>query len=75
MKSGVAQPVECEEEPSARSERPVNPGNVDEERGGAPSIGRLMRNPSQYPIEYSHVRRQENTQNADSWKQEDRDES
>ena len=34
-----------------------------------------MRNPSQDPIQYSQVRRQENTQNADSWKQEERVES
>ena len=54
---------------------PVNPGNVEKKKGSAPSIRKLMRNPSQDPIEHSQVRRQENTQNADSWKQEDRLES
>ena len=44
----------------------VNPVNVEEEQGGAPSIRKLMRNPGQDPFEYSQVRRQENTQNADS---------
>ena len=34
-----------------------------------------MQNPCQDPIEYSQVRRQENSQNADAWKQADRDES
>ena len=34
-----------------------------------------MRNPSQDPIEYSQVTRQENTQRADFWRQGDRDES
>ena len=34
-----------------------------------------MQNPSQDPSEYSQVGLQENTQNADSWKQEDTCES
>ena len=45
---------------------PVNPVNVDEERGGHSSSRKPVRtNPSQDPIEYSQVRRQENTQLAD----------
>ena len=55
---------------------PMNPGNVDEERGGHSSSGKLVRtDQSQDPIEYSQVRRQKSTQHANSWKQEDRDES
>ena len=54
---------------------PVKLGNVEREQGGALGIRKLTRNPSQDPIEYSQVSRQENTQHADSWKQEDRDES
>ena len=55
---------------------PANLGNVDEERGGHSGSGKLVRtNPSQDPIEYSQERRQENTQNAEPWKQEDRVES
>ena len=39
---------------------PVNPVNVDEERGGLTGSGKPVRtNPSQDPIEYSQVRRQE----------------
>ena len=39
---------------------PVNPENVDEERGGRSSSGKPVRtNPSQDPIEYSQVRREE----------------
>ena len=37
---------------------PVNPGNVEKE---PPSIRKLMRNPSQDPIEYSQVRRQKHS--------------
>ena len=44
--------------------------NAEEEQGGDSSIRKLMRDPSRDPIE-SQVRRQENTQNADTWKQED----
>ena len=61
--SGVAQPVlSARKNPPQDLRDPVNPGNVDA-------------NPSQDPIEYSQVRRQENTQHADSLKQGDRDES
>ena len=34
-----------------------------------------MQNPSRDPVGYSQMRRQENIQNADSWKHEDRAES
>ena len=55
---------------------PVNPVNVQKEQAGAPNTRKLMRtDPSRDPIEFSQVRRQENTQHADSWKQEDRVES
>ena len=61
--------------PLSARKNPPNPGNVEKEQGGAPGIRKLMRNPSQDPIDFSQVRRQENTQTADSWKQEERVES
>ena len=69
-------PMRARKNPPQDLSDPVNPGNVDEERGGHSSSRKPVRtNPSQDPIEYSQVRRQENTQHADSWKQGDRDES
>ena len=60
---------------SARK-NPVNLVTVDEERGGHSGSGKQWRtDQSQDPIEYSQVRRQENTQHADSWRQGHRDES
>ena len=74
--SGVAHPVECEEEPFQDLSDSVKPENAEEEQGGVPiSIKKLKRITSRDPTEYSQVRRQENTRNADTWKQEDRDES
>ena len=56
-------PLSARKNPSARFEAiPSNSGNVEKEQGGDPSIRKLMRNPSQDPIAYSQVRREENTQ-------------
>ena len=71
----LPQPVECEEEPSARCGQSRQPGECRKEQGGALGIRKLMRNPSRDPIEDSQVKRQENTHHADSWKQEDTVES
>ena len=69
-------PLSARKNPPQDLSNPVSPGTVDGERGGRSSSRKLVRtNPSQDPIEHSQVRRQENTQNADSWKQGDRDES
>ena len=69
-------PLSARKNPPQDLSDPVNPENVDEERGGHSSSGKPVRtNPSQDPIECSEVRRQENTQHADSWKQGDRFES
>ena len=68
-------PLGARKKPPQDLSNPVNRVNVEKEQDGAPCIRKLMRNPSQDPIEYPQVKRPENTQNADSWKQEDRDES
>ena len=68
-------PLSARKNPPQDLSDPVNPGNAEEERGGDSSSRKQERNPSQDPIEYSQVRRQENTQNADPWQQEDREES
>ena len=62
-------PLSARKNPSQDLSDPVNPRNVDEERGGHSTSAD---NPSQDAIEHSQVRRQENTQHADFWKQEDR---
>ena len=66
-------PLSARKNPPQDLSHPVNPVNVENEQGGDPRIRKLIRNPSQDPTEYSQVRRQENIQNADSWKQRDRD--
>ena len=54
---------------------PVNPGNVEQGQGGQTSTMKLVRTNQSPDVEYSQVRRQENTPHAGSWKQGDRDES
>ena len=55
-------PLSARKNPPQDLSNPFNPVSVEKEQGGDPSIRKLMRNPSQDPIEYSQVRRQENTQ-------------
>ena len=63
-------PLSARKNPPQDLRDPVNLVNAEEERGGHPSLKKLERtNPCQDPIEYSQVRRQENSQNADCWKQ------
>ena len=71
---GVAQPLECEEEPSARHVRfQKTPENAKAEQGGVSSgIWKQMRDTSQNPAVYSQMRQQEDTQNANTGKQERR---
>ena len=69
-------PMSARNNSSQNLRDPVNLGNVDEELGDRTSSGKPVRtNPTQKPVEFSQVRRQENTQQADSWKQGDRRES
>ena len=64
-------PLSARKNPPQDLRDPVNLGKADEERGGQTSSRKPVRtNQSQDPIEYSQVRWQENTQHADSWKQE-----
>ena len=51
---------------------PVNPVNVDEGQGSQTSTRKLVRTTQSPEVECSQVRRQENAQNSDSWKQGDR---
>ena len=68
-------PLNARKNPPQDLRDPVNSGNVDEEQGGHSSSGKPVRtDPNQDPIEYSQLRRWENNQHADSWKQGDRDE-
>ena len=53
-----------------------NPVNAIAVQGGVSiSVGQLTRDTSQNPAEDSQVRQQENTQNANTWKQEKRSDS
>ena len=51
----------------------VNPGNADEGQGSQTSTRKILRTNQSPEVEYSQVRRQENTQHSDSWKQGDRE--
>ena len=53
----------------------VNPGIVHEGQGDYTSTRRLVRTTQNPQVELSNVRRQENAQNSDSWKQGDQEES
>ena len=53
----------------------VNPVNVDEGQGDHTSTSRFVRTTQNPEVERSQVRRQENAQNSDSWKQGDQEES
>ena len=53
----------------------VNPVIVDEGQGSHTSIRRLVRITQNPEVERSQVRRQDNAQNSDSWKQGDQEES
>ena len=68
MKLVMHNPLSARKNPLQDLSNPVNPVKVEKEQGGDLGIRKLMRNPSRDPIEYSQVRRQENTQNADTWK-------
>ena len=68
-------PLSARENPPQNLTYPVNPGNVDEGQGSQTSTRKLMRTDQSQGVEYSQVRRQENTQHSDSWKQGDREES
>ena len=54
---------------------PVNPGIVHEGQGDYRSTRRLVRTTQNPQVELSNVKRQENAQNSDSWKQGDQEES
>ena len=54
---------------------PVDPGNVDEGQGCQTSTRRLVQTTQNPEVERSQVRRQENAQISDSWKQCDQEES
>ena len=49
----------------------VNPENVDERQGSQTSTRKLVQTNQSPEVQYSHVRRQENAQNSDSWKQDE----
>ena len=54
---------------------PVNPGNVVEGQGSQTSTRKLVGTTHNPEVECSQLRRQENAQNSDSWKQGDQEES
>ena len=68
-------PWSARENPPQDLGYPVNPGNVDEGQGSQTNTRRLVRTTQSPEIECSQERRQENAQNAGSWKQGDQEES
>ena len=64
-------PSTCEENPPQDLGYPVNRENVDEGQGSQTSARKLVRTTQSPEVECSRVRRQENTQKSNSWKQGD----
>ena len=68
-------PWGARENPSQDLRYLVNLWNVDGSQGSQTSTRKLVRTNQSPEIEFSQVRRQENSKHSDSWKQDDREES
>ena len=64
-------PWSARENPPQDLRYPVNPEIVEEGQGSQTSTRRFARSTQSPEIECSHVRRQENAEHSDSWKQGD----
>ena len=68
-------PWSARENPPQNLGYPVNPGNVDEGQGDHTATRTRVRTTQNPEVELSQVRRQENAQSSDSWKQYNQEEA